>query len=60
MNEPCTYCGGAWNPSTGAWYSDTRRACGPCVRRFWGWYRTHTAKRKRGPDFYEAALRWRR
>jgi hypothetical protein len=51
----CFSCGGVAHPCTGAQYSATAIACGPCVRSFWSWARRHTTKLFGGVSFYEHA-----
>ena len=53
----CFFCGGAAHEATGCQYSERVLSCGPCTRRFWGWFRGHISKwsRKGIPDFYLAA-----
>lgn len=51
----CVICKGPAHPATGAQYTPTAIACGPCVREFWQWVRRHTSKRWGGQYFYEHA-----
>jgi hypothetical protein len=51
----CSFCGGAWHPASGAWYSDRARACYRCVQELWTWHRKRMNGRPRGggPSFYD-------
>lgn len=49
----CIICGGPAHPATGAQYTETALACGPCVRDFWVWVRRHTSRRWGGQYFYD-------
>lgn len=54
----CFFCGGPAHPSTGCEYSERVVSCGPCVRRFWEWFRRQQHKTFGGCRFYDAVARW--
>jgi hypothetical protein len=48
---PCFFCGGPWHEASGSFYNERVRACGPCVRRFYGWFKGFIARWKKF-EFY--------
>jgi len=62
----CFFCPNpAAHDATGCRYSPRVLACRECTVTFWAWVKVWTNKRPRGargkggPDFYEAAGKWR-
>lgn len=51
----CFFCQGAAHPASGAQYTATAVACGPCVRSFWAAHIQRTYKRWGGLFFYDYA-----
>ena len=51
----CCICKGSAHPASGAQYTATAIACGPCVREFWQWIirRQKGKPRGGGPSFYD-------
>ena len=47
----CTFCSGPAHPATGAQYTHSVIACGPCVRMFWRWVRERQWRRWSGSCF---------
>ena len=56
----CCICKGPAHPATGAQYSATAIACGPCTRDFWRWVKTHTSRKWGKVYFYECATKGKR
>jgi hypothetical protein len=52
----CMFCKGAAHPATGAQYTPTAVACGPCVRDFWQWVRARQHKQWGGVRFADHIL----
>jgi hypothetical protein len=52
----CSFCGGAYHPSTGCAYTATFGACYSCAVEFYTWLEQRTNSRPRGgrgPSFYD-------
>jgi hypothetical protein len=56
-SEKCSACGGPFHPATGHYHQADVRVCGPCMRHFVDWVKTHTKGKYGHPksSFYDAA-----
>lgn len=51
----CFCCKGVYHPSTGHMFSDAVVYCGPCIRHFIMFVKSHTKRKWSGADFYAEA-----